>query len=187
MEQRDRTRLMDMWLSLHTPSPYEFYVYGAYAWGNQPSGYYGAFQAGFAAYATIFGVELQREFSADPARYLALFHFRIFGPRAQGMNITLQGGAKYEDRPAGQLWNPTVGFSMTIYLTRFFGIEGLFRHYLAADGAGGRFAGNRVEGGGFIDYKFVRVYGGYFQELDRQVGGSDRFFDGGFAGLKVFF
>src|SRR5690606_14405391 len=30
LAQRDRMRLMDLWLALHSPSPYEFYLGGEY-------------------------------------------------------------------------------------------------------------------------------------------------------------
>src|SRR5436190_22356647 len=63
LETRDKMRLMDLWLALHSPSPYEFFVGGGYRYaqaGDAPG--YSGWNLCAAAYASIFGLELQREF-----------------------------------------------------------------------------------------------------------------------------
>src|SRR6185295_348306 len=62
LETRDKMRLMDLWLALHSPSPYEFYLGGAYQMAEtKPGGRYNAYDLFFAAYASIFGIEVQRQ------------------------------------------------------------------------------------------------------------------------------
>jgi len=188
LEQRDRMRLMDLWLALHSPSPYEFYLGAKYNWGRVNDGaYYSGWNLSFAGYASIFGLELQRELSTLDPRLLALFHLRIFGKHAQGTNITLQGGVKQEHRTAGQLWNPLAGVALTIYITRYFGIEGLYRHYFQAENSLGRYTGDRMEVDAFIDFKFVRFFGGYFYDAEDHIGDKHRIFKGGMLGSKLFF
>ncbi len=64
LETRDRMRVQDLWLSLHSPSPYEFYLDAAYKLGTlQSGGSYQGWDFVFAAYAALFGVEVQYQSS----------------------------------------------------------------------------------------------------------------------------
>lgn len=186
LEQRDKMRLMDLWLSLHSPSPFEFFLTANYQWGRQGGeNYYTAWNLGFAAYATIFGVEVNRELSDLSTRTTGIFNLRIFGQAVQGLNLTLQGGAKYEERGSDKFWTPLAGFFVTIYVNRYFGFEFLYRHHLKTDLK--PFYGNRYEGDVFIDFKFLRVFGGYFYEGEKATGSADFIRKGGFLGTKFFF
>ncbi len=190
LEQRDRMRLMDLWLALHTPTPYEFYLGANYQWGSYTGGsFYSGWNLSVAGYASIFGLELQRELSSLNPRNVGLLHVRIFGRHAQDTNITLQGGAKEETRSGTQLWNALAGVDFTAYINRFFGIEGLYRHYFTANSPvlGGDFSGNRYELMAFIDYKFLRFYGGYFYDSEIHPGSPDFVRQGGTFGAKFFF
>src|SRR4051812_10192033 len=64
LEQKDRNRMMDLWLGMYSPSPYEFYVRGAYQTYRttyDPMSIeeksYQSFSGGLGAYATIIGIE----------------------------------------------------------------------------------------------------------------------------------
>src|SRR4051812_14872269 len=73
LDQRDRMRMMDLWLALHSPSPYEFYLSGAYKTGKLGAGgYYGGWDVSLAAYAFLFGLEVQRQMSTFESRWLGL-------------------------------------------------------------------------------------------------------------------
>jgi hypothetical protein len=188
LETRDRMRLMDLWLALHSPSPYEFYLGGGYTFTESapPAGLsrYQSWEAQFAAYASIFGLELKREVfpTQDVTRWNGLFHLRVFGYHAQGTNITLHAGLRQVSGPGGKYRNALAGASMSIYLAKFAGIEGLYRHAFAPTPvvADTTFASSRYEGGAFIDFKFLRVYGTYFSEPDTATTGV-------LAGTKLFF
>lgn len=192
LETRDRMRLMDLWLAIHSPTPYEFYLGGDYQFGkeNGSLGYNANSGKAFvAAYASIFGLEAQREFRLS--QWTTLFHFRLFGLHAQGTNITLQAGLRSLKDPTTFL-NPLAGVAITFYLFKHFGIGGLYRHYFNAlqNDNGIAESGNRVEGEAFIDFSFFRVYGQLFTEtLSRTAGPGlptrDR--NGVAFGVKAFF
>src|SRR5271170_4050109 len=53
LETRDKMRLMDLWLAIHSPSPYEFYVGGNYEFGRFSDSYsYNGWDVTVGAYAT---------------------------------------------------------------------------------------------------------------------------------------
>lgn len=169
IDQRDRMRMMDLWLALHTPTPYEFFVGGAYQVGkNTEDAYYSAWNLHLAAYAKIFGLEFQREMTTTDNRTLGLFKLRIFGYHSQGTNITLEGGVRNTTNSSINLWNPVFGASLTMCVSKYFGVTGIYRRYFSAnDGSTGlKLDGNRYEAEAFIDFNFFRVYGGYFYELE---------------------
>ena len=192
LETRDRMRLMDLWLALHTPTPYEYYVGADYQWGQQgaPTANYNAFRAYGAAYASIVGLEVQR--TMDPINQtLGLFDLRIFGYHQQSTNITIQGGIKYQSDP-NSYRQAVLGAAMSIYMSRYFGVEGLYRHsYNSTPNTSGMtHNGDRWEGGAFIDFKVLRVYGTYFNEAETLsspglIQSSTR--SGGLGGIRLYF
>ena len=190
LETRDRMRLMDLWFALHAPSPYEFYFGGNYVWGPLGSGQWASGWRGFvAAYASIFGLEVQREFSPGSPTWLALAHIRIFGLHAQATNLTLEGGAR-NVQGVVSTWDPEVGVSLTLYLNKFIGIEGLYRHFFVStvQGSGVPLLGDRAEAGAFIDFSFFRVFADYFRNWQNVYGDADTFdTTGGELGVKIFF
>ncbi len=148
IETRDKMRLMDLWLALHSPSPYEFYLQGDYQFPKSGNNF---FHVSGAAFASIFGLAAERDFSATPET-LATFQLRVFGFHDQGTNLTVFGGLNMRDQ-TGFSTEPVGGAAMTVYLTRFFGVEGTFRRHFNT--------GNRYDVSPFIDFKALRVFGSY--------------------------
>jgi hypothetical protein len=186
---RDKMRLMDLWLALHSPTPYEFFVGGSY-WLIGTGSQKNALRVQAAAYASIFGLEYQRGFSSL-AESLYFFHLRIFGFHAQGTNITLQTGIRSSDEPSVAR-SAFAGVGMSIYLARFFGIDGFYRHYFASvpSSAGYAVSGSHAEGGAFIDFKFFRIFGNYFYRPETTVRPgttSNQSIVGANLGMKLFF
>ena len=181
LKTRDRMALMDLWLALHTPTPYEFYLGGDLAAAKQDAGgNYTGMRAQAGAYASIFGLGVEREFGPIN-QSLAQFNLRIFGFHDQSTNITLHGGIR--SRTGSEKFRSGLaGVSMSIYITRFFGIDGQWRHYFGAttNSSQASFIGNRFDGGAFIDFKFLRVYGLYFQETDIARSGVE-------GGVRLYF
>jgi hypothetical protein len=190
LDQRDRMRMMDLWLALHSPSPYEFYTGLSFQSGRSAfDTYYSGWNLHFGAFASIFGLEVQRDFNVLQSRWISMFLIRILGKRVQATNITIQLGAKQEDRFSDQLWNLLTGIDATLYINRYFGIEGLYRHYWKASVGStlGKIGGDRYEANAFIDFKFLRVYGGYFNEYESQEGLAGDSRRGGQLGVRAFF
>jgi hypothetical protein len=184
LETRDRMKLMDLWLALHSPSPYEFNLGGNYQLLDQSAASQNNTWEVFAgAFASIFGLEGRYE-AGSLKRWFGIFNLRIFGYHDQGTNITLQGGVRGSESGSATYRNALAGVSLTIYLSRFFGVDGLFRYYFPStpDGSGIIYSGNRYQGGAFIDFKFLRVYGNYFIEGDGVL--SMR---GATLGTKIYF
>lgn len=177
LETRDRIRLMDLWLALHSPSPYEFFSSVYFISASRMPGDVSAQGLGvsFAAFATVFGLEISAE-SVYQTPWHLIFDLRILGVHDQSTQITLQGGAKFQ-RSQGRIErNSFAGARLSIYITRFFGLEGLFRYYFAsnlADEAPQSSQQNSVdtelahaffELGAFVDYHILRVFGTFRKE-----------------------
>jgi hypothetical protein len=160
LETRDRMQLMDLWLAMNSPSPYEFFIGGAYMAPSQAGASKG-FELQAAAFATIFGLEFSRQ-SVPSTRTQGIFDLRIFGYHDQSTNITLQAGVASTDAGASSVRGALAGGRMDVYLAKYFGIGGLLRHYF--DSTGGVPGGNRYEGQAFIDFRFLRAYGTYYTE-----------------------
>jgi hypothetical protein len=175
LDTRDRMRLMDMWLALHTPSPFEFFVGTDYRVTDtaieggpklDPS-----FRLKAGAYASLVGLELEHRLGAQ-SEWQGLFGLRVFGYQQQGTHLTLQLGARSRELSGATLRNATAGADAAVYLTRFFGIEANYRHHFAPtpSALGITGASNALETGGFIDFRFLRVYGQYFRESGASSG-----------------
>src|ERR1043165_618932 len=79
LDTRDRMRLMDLWLAIHSPSPYGFFVGGAGTLGDLPGALsYTTSHLAAAAYASIFGLQFERDGGPD-TRYDTTFALRFFG------------------------------------------------------------------------------------------------------------
>jgi hypothetical protein len=191
IQTRDKMRLMDLWLAIHSPSPYEFYGAADYQFGRISASYpYSGWDFTAGAYASLFGVEAQREITSADTRWLALFHFRVFGQHDQSTNITFEAGAKYESDSLDAYWAPVIGGKFTIYLTKFFGIDGIYRNSISTtSGTGTQYYGFLLQGGAFIDFKFVRVYAQYLYESETRNGpaGPSVFRSGLKTGVKLYF
>lgn len=190
LETRDRMRLMDLWLALHSPSPYEFYLQANHYFADQdPGEKINPWQFGFAAYASIFGLEFQYE-TSPLSRWYGIFNLRIFGYYVQGTHITLQAGVRSNNR--NQNRNAFLGGFMNIYIMDFFGVETLYRHFFESTGGslGETTSGSRYELGAFLDFRALRIFGNYFNESgDLSFGGTNTLLKnrGVTLGTKLFF
>jgi hypothetical protein len=178
--QRDRMRTQDLWLAMNTPTPYEFSLSGDYRFLSEPKDERDH-RFAMTAYAKIFGLKIERE--TEPDRWNGLLNLRVFGLHQQGTNLTLFGGMRSQSGP--QTFRSAIyGASATIYLTRFAGGEFEYRRYGTgtSDPNGSGAAGKQTEANFFIDFSFVRLYGGYLRtstDPSREKGYQ--------GGLKIFF
>lgn len=187
---KERNRLMDMWLAIHTPSPYEFFFSYDYAFAEEGLSRFRISRAGAGFYAQIFGIEGSYENAAVP-RFSAFFNLRLLGFDSQGTNLTFQLGVRAQREPTGEQRGATVGGHLTLNIMKAFGIYALHRQFLqsTADSAGNRSDGHRTEAQAFIDIRLLRLYGGYFWEALQVEGpnASSRSTSGPYVGLKLFF
>ena len=164
LETKEKMRLMDLWLALHAPSPYEFIFGGDYLTGSQTPG--SSFSGGslfFIAYASIFGLELKGQLKAPVDYWQAVFRLRIFGYHDQASNITLHAGVRTR-QGTDSFRNALTGGSISIYVAKFFGIEGKAIHLFDSTPSplGTQFSGTEFDMGAFIEFSFVRIFGKYF-------------------------
>jgi hypothetical protein len=160
LETRDRMRLMDLWLAMNSPSPFEFFIGGA---NRLDEGW--SVQA--AAYATIFGLGFERNSETTSGEFL----LRVLGNQIQGTNLTLSLGVR-----SGELRNAYAGAGLTIYLARYFGLDGSYRRHFAAvpNSAGLANESFELDWGAFIDFKFLRVFGSLGTSVPDGATGSAR-------------
>ena len=151
LETRDRMRLMDLWLAMNSPSPYEFFVGAVHRMPEAVSGANPSTAVQAAAYASIFGLGFERGLSSDSTTS-AEFLLRVLGCHVQGTQLTLQTGLRSRD----SVRNSYAGFSLSIYLSQYFGFDGLYRRHLRPDSS--TVPSTLIEGGAFIDFNFLRVF-----------------------------
>jgi hypothetical protein len=161
ISQRDSMRTRDLWLAMHTPTPYEFYLSGDYRFLDSPKDERDH-RFKLAAFARIVGLSLESE--SNPNRVNAFLNLRVFGLYQQGTNITLYGGLRSQTEP-NTLRSGTYGVMTTLYLTRLAGFEFDFRKYLDAtsEATGAGQGGSMIEANLFIDFRFLRIYGGHLK------------------------
>jgi hypothetical protein len=167
LDTRDRMRMMDLWLAIHSPSPYEFFLSGNLQL-NQGMPQNGA-AVDFGAFVSIFGIETTYETNFD-TRWYGIFDLRVFGYHDQSTNITFQGGLRNSSGigKAGSynLNNIFAGVKLNVYIKRYFGIEFLARHFFATgiNASGLGLGEDRFQAGIFLDYKFLRIFLDYYTE-----------------------
>ena len=167
MATREKFKWQDMWLALNSPSPFEFFISGAYNLVPLTQQRSKTFNYGAGAYVSIFGLEYQHETILNAEDH-ARFHLRLFGYNVQNTNLTFQAGIRFQSSPSSYRQG-YLGLSTTIYLQKYFGIYALYRHYLSTISVPtlGVMTGTRAEAGPFIDFGPFRVYGFYLVEVDQ--------------------
>ncbi|MES2769193.1 MAG: hypothetical protein V4596_08610 [Bdellovibrionota bacterium] len=208
-ETQRKHRLMDQWLAMNSSSnPFEFYLgaqtttYDAIVKENGVVGAekeYRMNRAQVGAYASIIGLE--GEYADSGEEYTSgegSIHLRLLGRNSQGTNLTGFYGIRYKKDEAlttseEKFQQNFYGGSLTLNLTKFFGIIGTYKKYEKdKSDIGSELESERMEGTFFIDFRFVRVYGTYFQEKEDYTNivipvTKEIERDGIFGGLKIFF
>ncbi|MBT4760366.1 MAG: hypothetical protein HOO06_01600 [Bdellovibrionaceae bacterium] len=209
LSTKERNRQMDMWLALHSSdTDYEFYFNLDYATqstteSNSALGIVDqavpVYRAGFAAYATIIGLEYKFSKMGDYRGSKSYINLRIFGTSNQNTNFTLfYGNRNYTETILSSLGdeqfkNDFLGFSYTLYLLKHFGLQVNVENYLAKGSDKSlNFDGSLIETTIFVGYGFMRVYGTMSKEPIKytQLSTSTTLEwarDGLYGGVKLFF
>jgi hypothetical protein len=205
LEQKQRNQMMDLWLGMYSPSPYEFFIQGNFSSYDttidSPSAntkqHHESFSGAAGAYATIIGVE--GAYENNPGDHYddtsGSLNLRVLGNAVQGTHLILRYGlrTRYES-PSGtriRLNQQFAGGDINIYINRHFGLQGLYNYYLpVSDATLGDVNDSRYEGGLFIDFKAFRIFGVYFNETekDKNAGAETTTTRTGIqTGIKFFF
>lgn len=177
LENKDRRAMMDMWLSLNTPSPYEFVIGGGqYQYtlqtttnGAMTSATYDSQMAEVSAYARFVGLtaEYQKNGTEHFTDTTGLFNLRVFGQTVQGSHITFHYGLRTRNSETNlyRLNQQFPAATLQIYLMKYFGISGHYRSYLPINETFyGETSGDEYQAGIFIEYGLLRLYGNIYEE-----------------------
>lgn len=179
MSQKNSNALMDQWLVMNSPSPFEFMIGGAYldykSRVDSPASEtnYTSTTGEVAAYAQATGLSVDYENNGkeNMNEVTGLFNFRILGNSLQSTSITLGVGQRTRTlsglTPSLQFKNTATQIRLQSYFTKYFGLEGFYRYYFPIDDSTlGQISGSRSEAGLFIDFKAVRIFGSWFQDIE---------------------
>lgn len=178
LAQKDRNKLMDQWLWLNSPDPYEFSLLGANTNYKKTlatsESEYTITSLETSAYAHIFGLTVEYEKRGDEAEndLTGLFNVRLLGSSIQSSSLTISYGQRTRTfsalDPVSVTRNQFYQAALQIYISRNFGINGYYRNYLPyTDTHFGEITGTQTQAGAFIEFEFLRIFGTYFQDLQK--------------------
>lgn len=202
LEQKDRNRMMDLWLGMYAPSPYEL-ILGVSRHDysidtgdpSLPRPSYKSWVGDLSFYALILGVQAIYESNTEE-KYSDLqgyIHLRLMGNSNQSTHFNFFAGLRnrFFDGGAELTSQAIVGAEFDLYIEKHWGLHSLYRQFLPKEeGDLGKFSGKRVEGGLFIEISRFRIFGQWFSEsLDQEtsttLSRAER--TGWQYGLKAFF
>lgn len=177
MDSKDHRALMDMWLSINTPSPYEFMLSGSLIQYSLESNRAGAtvktskksMEGSFSAYATLVGItaEYQNNVEENFTDLTGLFNVRVFGNTLQGTHITFHYGlrTRTENNQQYRLNQTFPAVTLQLYMTKYFGLQGHYRYFLpTTESFYGDTQADELNAGVFIEYGAFRIFGDWYQE-----------------------
>lgn len=177
LENKDRRALMDMWLSINTPTPYEFVVGGALqgytadltTGGATTSASKNTYFGEISAYATFIGLSLEHANNNEEGfnDVTGIFNLRVFGNTVQGSHLTLHYGLRTRTATDGsyRLNQPFPAVTLQLYLMKFFGIQGNYRAFSPVNETFyGETTANELTYGVFVEYGLLRLFGDIYQE-----------------------
>jgi hypothetical protein len=152
----------------------------------------------FAAYAGVVG--LRGGYQADTesrTEWSGTFNIRIFGRALQDTHINLEYGLcgltiNSSGSAAESFQNQFGGVSTDIYLTKKFGLEGMYHRELPAQSNLNRtMQGEQETAGIFIDFAFLRAFGNWRNEVLIYNGGgvptTSEYRQGFGGGIRIYF
>ena len=201
LEGKEKRTMMDMWLSINTPSPYEFSVSAALqnynletstasATTNQTNSVY---MGEISAYATFIGLSVEHT-NNQPESFTDLtgiFNVRLFGNTLQGSHLTLHYGLRTRTAANYRLNQAFSAATLQIYFIKYFGVQGNYRAFAnTTETFLGTTSMDEFTWGPFIEYGDLRLFGDIYLERQSSVLNSvETIFtrSGARIGLKFFF
>lgn len=202
LAQKDRNQMMDMWLSMNSPSPFELMLGGSYnsfqtevAGSGLSPDKHTSYQGVFSAYAQLVGLTLEYENNTqeDFHDLSGIFNLRLIGHTIQGSYLAVHFGQRTRtmDNGPSRINQQFAQASLQMYATKYFGFDGLYRQFLpTTEGTLGDINGSQTEAGAFIDFKNFRIFGSWYKESQRYKHSNietETTRTGIRSGLKIFF
>lgn len=205
LEQRDRSHLMDLWLSMNSPSPFEFMLGGAYVANKTTSSAAGStdlentsYMGELRAYAQFVGLTVEHHHNAEEnlSDTSGMINLRLLGNSLQNSSLTVHFGQRSRIVPYGfetaTYRNLFSQVSLQVYIAKYFGIDGYYRYFEPSrnETIQQNVGGSLAEGGLFIDFAAIRVYGGVYKDTQQfSEGNSDAITtrQGIKGGIKIFY
>ncbi len=202
LAQKERNKLMDQWLQMHTPTPYEFFIelqqhdYSVKSSGSNDD--YKTLSGAFAAYATLVGLEFQNTNNAEEGLIdnTLLFHMRLLGAADQSSHFTLSLGQKtrrYNNNTLLPLRTQTLGqLDLTLYFNSHFGLSYYLKSFypITNNPTWGDLTGSEQKALLFIDFEALRVFGGVYTENEVQTLNTvttKKSIQGSLVGIRLYF
>lgn len=175
LEQKERNQMMDLWLGMYAPSPYEVIfsvsqqAYDTSINNPETRTAHKSLQGSFAFYALILGLEANYENNIEEQFQdsTGLLNLRIIGNANQGTHLNVfYGLRKHTDNAGTEIIQQLVGTDIDLYIEKHIGLHFNYKHFLPNNEGSllGEVTGQRTEGGAFFDIGFVRFFGNYYQE-----------------------
>lgn len=174
MAEKNRQKVMDMWLVYNSPSPYEFMLGGSLLQGvteksNQSSTSYKSYEAEVHAYASLVGLSAEYQNNSEEKynETTGQFNLRLFGDSIQGSQLTLNYGLRTrQDNNQTYRLNQTFwGGTLEIYMLKNFGLHSHYRNFnRTSESYFGISTGYYIQYGVFIDYGPLRINGSVFED-----------------------
>lgn len=204
LAMKERNRQMDMWLSMNSPSPFEFMLGASYqsskteeSVSHPNSVDFKSYGLEAVAYAQLVGLgaEYDYNFESKTGDFLGMFNLRLFGDSIQNSFLTLSYGLRSREflfPTQEKIEQQFAQAHLQLYLTKYFGFDGKYRYFLpSSNDSLGDISSNYVEAGAFIDFKMIRIFGVLYKEnLKSQLENSpeiENSWSGTKAGFKIFY
>lgn len=197
MAQQDRNKMMDLWLAMNSPSPFEYMIgLTANSWTNTTR--FENQNLNIQAYAQMIG--LRAEFSNESQDSIkdttSALELRLFGNSLQNSLLTIQAGQRTREfkneNGAPQAQQNFTGVTAQLYFSKYFGLNAEYLKFQPyQDHVIGELNGTYQEVRIFIDFDAVRIFGSQFTdtELRTPAGGNEASTQrsGSKTGIQIFF
>jgi hypothetical protein len=179
LKQKNQHALMDQWLMMNSPSPFEFsfkaesFNYKSKT-GTDAERSLDSYSGSVSAFAALVGLQGEYENSTeenltDATGFLSL---RLLGDSLQSTSLTVSIGQRSRQfeylTNKESIKNLATQAVLQVYLSRYFGIKGSYRYLLPEETDSlGQVHGHVSEGGVFLDFHRLRIFGDYFEDIQR--------------------
>lgn len=178
LAQKNRNRMMDLWLARNsTSSPFEFFIglesvnYASNLGGSALETNENSYRGELGAYAGVVGLRGGYEQDSEERKlWSGSFNIKVFGREIQDTHINLEYGLQglSIDSSGDKFQSQFGAVSSNIYLTKYFGFSGEYKHILKSESDMDRsMRGECSRAGVFIDFGALRVFGEWKKEVLR--------------------
>ncbi len=197
MAQQDRNKMMDLWLAMNSPSPFEYMIgLSSNSWINETR--YENQSLNLQAYAQMIGLRAELNNSNEDSFQdtTSALELRLFGNSLQNSLLTIQAGQRTREfkneNDAPQAQQNFTGVTVQLYLSKYFGMNADYLKFQPyEDHSVGKLNGSYQEVRVFIDFDAVRIFGSQFTdtELRTPINGNETttIRSGSKTGIQIFF